>query len=172
MVIILEGVNKVGKTTVADMLKTIGFMTYYNRQLLTFENTHSAKWHTKGQIDAITQMLNLMHESEVNIDFVLDRFHLSEMVYGKLDRKYAATYLKAVDERLAKIGAKLIYMVDDIESVNQRTGKDMYSYCVAFDQAFIESKMDKTMYNLKNPISELLKWIGSSKFKQMKLFEE
>lgn len=155
MIIICEGVNRVGKTTVGKMFEqTFGFK-YFKDNLINELLDINKQQYTMGSIYG---QLNLLLKLK-SVNIFVDRFHLTEFVYGVLDRNYKVPYFSDVDEKLAKAGAKLLYMTDDINAINQRAGRDLTQHKVLFDTLFKQSKMDKLEYNLRDDFNKVAQWL-------------
>ena len=112
MVIIVEGPDKVGKSTFAKGLAKEHGMLYFKRSLPGFtegdyyRNDLMHELNSYGQ----TSVLDFIKQNE--LDVVLDRFHLSHYVYTtclKRNNALMETYT-VLDQVLASIDARLIIM--------------------------------------------------------------
>lgn len=160
MIIICEGVNKVGKTTVGKKFEqTLGFEYFKDNSINELLDDINKQQYIMGSIYG---QLNLLLKLK-NVNIFVDRFHLTEFVHGVLDRNYKVPYFSDVDEKLAKAGAKLLYMTDDINAINQRAGKDLAQYKMLFDILFEQSKMDKLEYNLRDDFNKVVQWLNINK---------
>jgi thymidylate kinase len=156
-IVILEGVNRTGKSTLAALLSTYGYSVMKDNSVHNVCASERMVY-SKGGILATTQVLEAI--SNQNVKLVIDRFHLTELVYGEIERGYFAGYVWGIDDRLAKAGVKLVYMDDDIKAINERAGKDLERLKFIFDFAFQDSKMEKFKYNLKEPVKKVINWLG------------
>jgi thymidylate kinase len=156
-IVILEGVNRTGKSTLSALLSTYGYSVMKDNSVHNVCASEKMVY-AKGGIVATTQVLEAI--SSKNVNLVIDRFHLTEVVYGELERGYYAGYVWGIDERLAKAGIKLVYMDDDIKAINERAGKDLERLKFLFDVTFQSSKMEKFQYNLKEPVKKVINWLG------------
>lgn len=156
MILILEGPNKVGKTTIAKQIEQdFGFTYFRDRQ---FNKIKPELIEYVTYFMAISQ-LNLLKTLKENI--IVDRFHATEWVYGNINRNYSNYKMWDIDRELAVMNAKLLYMTDSIENINERNGKDMSRYCKEFDYFFMLCKIDKLKANL-NEKEKIYKWIKNS----------
>ena len=139
---IFEGVDNVGKSAVASMLsKETGVPVFRN------EEFYSARCedHKRGpeyEIEKMTLMLNLVET--LDADIIFDRFHLSELIYGFVDRGYTNNDAWKIDERLADMGAVLVYLEPyDLGMSEMLHGSDLTFHAVSFDKMVPRSKMLK-----------------------------
>lgn len=80
MIVILEGLERSGKTTVANELENVGFVKFKDfNHILDYNPATIA-----NRLDATYSMLKAMDKKGINV--VLDRFHISEMVYSEMIR--------------------------------------------------------------------------------------
>ena len=77
-------------------------------------------------------MLNMVETFDA--DVIFDRFHLSEYVYGMIERGYINNNVWKIDERLASLNAIIVHVRPyDIESSSLLHGKDLTEYEDAFE---------------------------------------
>lgn len=128
-IVIFEGVNKTGKSSIIKMLNELipDSIVFYDRTVRDrYAKTFYAKMAMNAQLMTMTQMFKQVPTDKI---ILLDRFHLSEYVYGKIERSYDCMKdVLVIDDVLAKMGAKIIYMEDNIDGLNDRCGKDMTRY--------------------------------------------
>lgn len=156
MIVILEGVNRTGKTTIANELTKLGY-TYFkdlNVEEVINDKTINKKSFYKGRIIATVEFLQY-----IKINLIIDRYHYSEFVYGLIRRNYIADYILSIDKILATLNTKLILMDDDIEKINERAKKDLTIEKKAFDVIYEASILDKMRFNLKDSKDDLVKWL-------------
>ena len=83
-VIIIEGIDRVGKTTLANLIKRKFDAKVFKDKMFVAEDMKDRILITE-KIATIVNMLKLWPIDKM---LVIDRFHLSEVVYGDLDREY------------------------------------------------------------------------------------
>ncbi len=143
MILVVEGVKQVGKTTVCGMLQCHGFI-YYKDDTFHRMIGDEIQAGTKGGLLTLTKVLETINEQRPEINVCIDRFHLSEYTFGKVERNYSGYFCKEIDERLSKIGAKLLYLFDNMENIKGRCGKDFSEHIKVMDKFFESSGMTKT----------------------------
>ena len=85
MLIIVEGIDRVGKTTLCNMLKDkLGFKIYKHKN----NNFNYSKMDNDNETDKMLQLLDLYEQIGSDVNIVFDRFHWSDFVYGKIERNY------------------------------------------------------------------------------------
>jgi len=155
MIVIVEGINRVGKTTLCEKLvNELGFKLFKDDYIRpTFMTMTSCT----EKINTTVKMLKLIH-SDNNI--VIDRLHLTEAVYGSLDRHYEFAAFSDLDTELSKLNSLLVMMIPvDIKMSGEMHGKCEYSANHAFFENFQLSRIKKVMGTYENidKITELVK---------------
>lgn len=150
MVIIIEGIDRVGKTTLCDMIiDAIPFMNFVRfrddtRYVHSFQNMDI-------NTEKINTLQNLMEQGLVD-NVILDRYHLTEWVYGGVDRQYENDEMWDIDKRMQEnVPCILIYVVPtDVRLSSQEHGKNLSRHNAWFNEAYeqtvIENKV-KVDYN-------------------------
>jgi len=107
-IIILEGENKTGKSTLAGLLhEKTGYQLYKSSQPV------------KPPYYEYMEMLDEIGEGNA----IIDRFHIGELVYGPLYRgesKLSKKEFEEIEHRLLKLGTILIYCYDDASRLARR----------------------------------------------------
>ena len=81
MIVILEGAERTGKTTIAKMLEKRGFIYVKDSvRLYNGDIKHISLEETNNRIDAALNYLEKLSESNENV--VIDRFHISNAVFA------------------------------------------------------------------------------------------
>lgn len=133
--IILEGIDGTGKTTLAEALEKYGYKTYH------FGYDASAKSIERKYLD----VLNLNTEK-----MILDRSFISELVYGpvlrgncRLDKTQTINLL----EHYKKAGSTIVYLKADKDTIISRRKTDEKDFAMLtkhFDE--LNSKYDTAMW--------------------------
>lgn len=109
MIIAVEGIDRTGKSTFCKALSdSTGFVNFYVPESDIVRNED------KNMYDEADKCLKLAILAGLSsTDVVFDRFHISDFVYGVLNRGYdideALKLFKKVDEKLAKLGVVVYY---------------------------------------------------------------
>lgn len=163
MIIIVEGIDRVGKTTlvnkIADSCQIKPFVDSYlqfsflqlekddNHKIssIGFKHVYSNREDIIANTEKINSLINFFEQYSDKIDnILLDRFHLSEYVYGGVDRNYLSTEVfNLFDERLAKLGAIIIYVEPtDLEWSSKQHGCNLKEHLDFFEYALGKSKCE------------------------------
>ena len=154
MIVILEGLERTGKTTLSKIFEERGFVNFKDHNHLRDFSVESIA----ERLDSTLSTLIALDKKGINI--VLDRFHISEFVYSTLKRSSDPSLFKHIwyiDEVLSHLDTKLIYLTRDISEgyINQYpeiTNKSTLEYFqkefeYRIDKSYIE---DKEVYDLSN----------------------
>ena len=148
MIVILEGLERTGKSTVAEILENnFGFIRFKDHNHLRFMDLKSIA----NRLDSTLSMLVSLDKAGKNI--VLDRFHISELIYGTNDRGYPDydfDHIYYIDEVLSHLNTKLYLLERNVNNeyaeafprkVNE-SGLLEYQkkFRYAFDKSYIENK--------------------------------
>lgn len=104
MIIIVEGIDRVGKTTLCDMIeeKYRDFMDFKRFR----DDTRYAHNHLDKAVNTekINTLQNLIEAGFVD-NIILDRYHITEFVYGGIERLYKNDNMYDIDRRLSEVGS-------------------------------------------------------------------
>ena len=109
MIIAVEGIDRTGKSTFCEALSdNTGFVNFYAPESDIVQNKD------KNMYDEADKCLKLATLADLSsTDVVFDRFHISDFVYGIVNRNYdvdeATMLFKKVDAKLAKLGVVVYY---------------------------------------------------------------
>ncbi len=106
--VVLEGIDCVGKTTVAEKLKAMGYKVYHSM-------------HNPDYINIVSHYQTLINESTAPA--VFDRSFISEVTYGRAIRKQSRlseSDLRSLLELLSKKHCIIFYLKEDKEIVRNR----------------------------------------------------
>lgn len=170
MIVILEGLERTGKSTVAEILENnFGFIRFKDHNHLRFMDLKSIA----NRLDSTLSMLVSLDKAGKNI--VLDRFHISELIYGTNDRGYRDhdfDHIYYIDEVLSLLNTKLYLLERNVNNeyveafprkVNE-SGLLEYQkkFRYAFDKSYIENKCiyntsEMSFYDVAKDISNFSK---------------
>ena len=146
-VVILEGVNRTGKSTMCKWLSDTGFSVLNDDSIANVADSIKGA-HAYGGLWATTSVIKALSDKRINL--AIDRFHLTEFVYGQVMRGYVPMYVFDIDMVLKEAGAKLILMTDTLDNVMERNpSKDMALLYKLMGSAYDMSVMDKMAFNLQ-----------------------
>lgn len=159
MLIIVEGIDRVGKTTLINLIhKKINFPIYRHIGKRDFN-----KIDNEIETDKFMQILEICKLSESNIIF--DRFHWSDFVYGCLQRNYneanAIINKSIVEDFLQELHAVIILVKPiDIVSSSKQHGIDLTKHEQLFENVFDNSSLNKFACTYEN-LEDAVNWVCS-----------
>ena len=128
MIIIVEGIDRVGKTTLCNILsKELDIPIYKHSQKVM-------QYSAMDNVNETDKMLQLLDICDItDIDIIFDRFHFSDYVYGIRERGYesdnATKLFRLLDEKLYSMNAIIIHVVPvDINWSSAQHGSDLFLY--------------------------------------------
>lgn len=167
MLLIVEGIDRVGKTTLCKKLEEeLGFFIYKDPRFLDFKEATS-KQAQLVMVDKMRSILYAIENLAYSENIVLDRFHLTELVYGILDRECdvrdSIKYFDKIDVLSSLLGFKMFLVLPvDLERSSKEHGSDLTLHDTLFRKTFEMSRLDKQCvnYDFINDLSakELLKY--------------
>ena len=123
MILIVEGANRAGKSTMIDYLKKLAdnsgveFVLYNER---INKNEHAGTTPEGMYAYAKNVIGDLLKQDTNEKLIVFDRFHISEFVYGEAFRGYTNKHMLKIDDMLRVMDAKILYMKSDFKHVTDR----------------------------------------------------
>lgn len=158
MIIVVEGIDRVGKTTLCKKLQeSLGFSLYKHHGDFDY-----SKMDNDNETDKMLQMLEVAKIGNANIIF--DRFHWSDFVYGMNERKYdidnAVLNTKKIDKKLNELNSIIILIKPtDLEESSRQHGKDLKFYEIMFECLCEASKVNAYQcdYNTMDEIVQKIK---------------
>lgn len=153
MIVILEGVNKTGKSTIANYLTTNeSFKQYFDRDFIfdPYYSDSEKQLMIKSKIFTQANMCTCFDE-DANVLF--DRAHLSEVVYGDMYRHYKTNYQHEVELILNKSNVLLVLCTDNVKGINKRNDCDMQDYIDRMEDAYDKSIIPKMRLNISDNAS-------------------
>jgi thymidylate kinase len=131
MLVLVEGIDRVGKTTLARRLENLGFLYLKDRFLSSQVLKDDFDSFSAGKVEtAITLIDTLVNKENKNV--VMDRLHLTELVYGTCNegRSPKTNVLYELDNMIAKLIPRnlLVFMCPtDMHEANERAGENQVS---------------------------------------------
>lgn len=148
-IIIVEGIDRVGKTTLIDkIIKELKYAKFIpaNADLSYRGYPSLAKIIETEKSFATLATLAALEDTDYKIIF--DRFHISEYVYGKVDRGYINLDCFHLDEVLAQLNALLIFVhPTDIDRSSREHGGSLNEHYEAFLEFIDGTKLQKLECN-------------------------
>ena len=141
MIIIVEGIDRVGKTTLCHKLSDVtGYPIYKYHGDVSYD-----KMDSDNETDKMLQLINVLSIARMQgkeINLIFDRFSWSDFAYGVTNRNYnvehaVANFIK-IDKALKDIGANVILVrPTDIERSSREHGSDLSTKNRLFNQCYI-----------------------------------
>ena len=136
MIVVVEGVDRVGKTTLVKKLVKAGFIDLKDEFILFHSFYADFPDYSLGKCDSFVAIAKKLNEEGKNV--VIDRLHITEMVYGKTLRNDARiSGCFALDMVLANMGAILCYIKpaslsfsNELAGVDQTKRSELFDYYV------------------------------------------
>lgn len=122
-IILLEGIDRTGKSFLGKIFRSIFDIPYYHGERPP-ANKEELKTRSFGvaKIEML-QMYDVLKQTGVSI--VIDRWHLSELVYGKVyGREIDENFIWDIDEKFANLGAVVVYVSMPLEVLKSRWDKE------------------------------------------------
>lgn len=162
MVIIIEGIDRVGKTTLANKISEEFDVPIYKQDRIggNFVNLSRSR---SGNISAYINILDNYVRAKTLVDFwnwsgftqniIMDRFHWTEAVYSLVDRDCLLQYenMKLIEKSMLEHKDKymVIYIAPtDIKWSSRQHGKDLARHNEEFNRLYKDSKLNKYMCSL------------------------
>lgn len=166
--IIIEGIDRVGKTTLANKIsEELGikilndpYMQYsylsFNEELIASEKVKESHNDIEINIERMNAFLNYYEQfGNKQQQFIVDRFHVSELVYGWCDRGYLALEpFEKIDRRLMNLDTIIMYVEPtNLQWSSKQHGKDLYAHHRMFEvimETNVKCAVIKCNYNTLN----------------------
>ena len=123
MILIVEGANRTGKSTMIGMLQKLAENSGVEFQLYNgrINNNEHVGTTPEGMYAYAKSVIgDLLKEDSNEKLIVFDRFHISEFVYGEAFRGYTNEYMPKIDGFLDLMDAKVLYMKSNFKHVADR----------------------------------------------------
>ena len=142
MIIIVEGIDRVGKTTLVNKLKESTGFPVFKHDGSFFDYS---KMDNMNETDKMVQLLEFAKVTN-KPSVIFDRFHASDFVYGSLERGYNEKEAECNFNRIefAMQGLQVAFVLvnpTDIEWSSKQHGKDLKLHQASFRSIFEKSKI-------------------------------
>lgn len=161
MIVIVEGIDRVGKTTLVNKLVDGGFIVLKDEfavvnkvQLASFAD------YSVGKCESLAVLAKKLSDEGKNV--VIDRLHLTELVYGTMNRAGNINEVAclAVDMLLEKAGAVLcLVKPSNLELSNSLAGCDQSKHATLFKYYYRLSSITDKMQCIYEGIDETANYI-------------
>ena len=122
MIVIVEGIDRVGKTTLCNKFAEKGFKYFKD---VYFDGVPITRRIASEKLRTTLEFFKLFKDENI----VVDRFHITEFVYGALERNYTSSEVEFIDKELALLDAVLILVnpvnAEDLDRASRVHGKDL-----------------------------------------------
>jgi thymidylate kinase len=171
MLVIIEGIDRVGKTTLANrMVNELGFDKFeVIKKPIRKSETEIEQVLTKTieteKIYSVLPTLKIIDKNNVNMLF--DRFHISEYVYGLVDRRYVNKSMFEVDKILSKFNNIVLILVNpiDIEKSSIEHGSDLKLHYIEMNKFFNISHIENKIACTYNDFDEVINFLQKEMIK-------
>ena len=160
MIILVDGIDRVGKSTLCKMLSDeLGIPS--NKDDTRYLGTHRD---VVVNTEKINTFVNLIENGCLK-DVIFDRFHLTEYVYSAVERGFINKHMFDVDKRLCNLNDLVILIYvrpTDIVKSSVEHGKDLSEHDALFSTFYNLSKIQykiKTSYNYFDDVIKEVKRI-------------
>lgn len=167
MIIIIEGIDRVGKTTLANKLSSELNIPIFKKDRICGNEAkdEEAAAFNYGNAAGIVDIWNW---KDFKQDMIVDRFHWTESVYGQIERGVSDSryYMGLIEERmlLRKERYLMIYMrPTSIERSSEEHGKDLSEHLKRFDELAAVTQLNlivgdyNQIDNIVKEVKEILK---------------
>lgn len=148
MVYIVEGIDRVGKTTFCEKFSKILNIPVFKPGIVKTSNEEDAKLANYGSCKMLVDMV-------INLDvgdFIIDRFHWTEFVYGMVEREYLNFDALELEEIMEQYPDKfkVVYIAPvNINLSSEEHGKSLEFHDAIFEWIYNRTKLPvlKTTYD-------------------------
>lgn len=155
MIILVEGIDRVGKTTLCNMLSA-----KLNIEVLKKERNYSIGDSNLLNYGVACGMIEMWKSNIMMDNFIVDRFHWTEQVYSKNLRGNGNFYMEDIERQLQEIPDVMLILVHptDIKKSSQEHGLDLTPYEKDYIGLYERSKLRKFQCNY-NTLHLAIEWV-------------
>ena len=172
MIIIIEGIDRVGKTTLANKLSERFGIPIYKQERIGGNEINLSPIRSGKTLAATNMYVNYIRAKSLvefwnwsgfNQHIIMDRFHWTEAVYSYIERNSVEQMhnMEHIENDMLKQKDKYLIiqvMPVDMNWCNRQHGSDLSQHQKEFDRLYAESKMNKyrcTYYSYDMCINEV-----------------
>lgn len=172
MILIVEGANRAGKSTMIDYLKKLADnsgieFVLYNERINKNEHVGTTP---EGMYAYAKNVISDLLKQDTNEKLIVfDRFHISELVYGEAFRGYTNDLMLKVGDFLYLMDAKILYMKSDFKHIDdkhkaleyealQSRFNEAFAKCFMCENVNIVSFDGKDEHERKEIAKEVFEW--------------
>lgn len=157
MVYIIEGIDRLGKSTLIDgLLNELGYHLYihYEKPIhLDKYNSYKGDALEKYQYETYLSMFQLI---ESNVNIIFDRGHLGEVIYSPLYRNYSGDYVYTLEKSHNTKNCRLVLLTTSNFNIQEDDGlshnwdnreKEQNMFINAFTKSNIKDKVLIDVHN-------------------------
>ena len=163
---IIEGIDRVGKTTLANMLSKEFNIPVFKKDRIC-GNEAKDEEATAFNYGNAAGIVDIWNWKDFKQDMIVDRFHWTESVYGQVERgsNESRYYMGLIEERmlLRKNKYLMIYMrPTSIERSSEEHGKDLSEHLKRFDELATNTQLNlivgdyNQIYKIVNNVREMV----------------
>lgn len=151
-ILVIEGIDRVGKTTLVTRITNIFkgnkhiTTAIIKDSFLKVSDMMSKEIQAEKLMTEVNCLLGLSKSDlSDNLVVILDRFHLSEYVYGKCERGYENKDVWTIDKLLNDICDTTLILVNptSIDRSSKEHGSDLSKHMKEMQDAALRSSIDK-----------------------------
>lgn len=167
MIVIVEGIDRVGKTTFCKKLEQLGFFYFKDSWMLQDAvESNEIPLYSIGKLDTTLKFLKRMDDKGLNV--VVDRCYLTEWVYGKYTRhgNTRIDLLKKLEWMFATLlHSALVYVYpEDIKKSNNEAGIDQTEHEACFELLVDSTPISYKYYTRYHDIDSTVKKVVKDTF--------
>lgn len=146
MIIIVEGIDRIGKSTLCKRISEhFGYPIFKDNFMIGTELNSNAK---NVMSEKLLTTINLLKSLGEETNIIMDRFYLTEMIYGSVERHYINHFTLQVEQEMKKLNAVMILMhPTNIKKSNEEHGKDLSAHERCFKDQYESVPFEKFQCN-------------------------
>lgn len=156
MILIVDGSNRVGKSTLIKVIhEEFPNSVVFNERYVKNKEGHTSEVEMSSYFDGFTSALLSMEKENPEVLYILDRYHITELVYGQIFRNYNNIHMLDIDAMMVNAGAKMLFLYSDYEHIDDLEKKQEYKDIQTYFKVCLNgSEMDRQSYRFTKEIIE------------------